>query len=94
MSLDDSKKLLQATTQNANDENNERDYAIITIFLNCGLRLSELVNINIKDIDFSEYKLNVVGKGNKERTIYLNKSCINAIKSYLEVRPKERSKSR
>ena len=88
LSLDDSKKLLNVT-MDENDENKERDYAIITIFLNCGLRLSELVGINIKDIDFSEEKLNVIGKGNKERTIYLNKACINAIKSYLEVRPKE-----
>jgi len=88
LSLDDSKKLLDVTLDE-NDENKERDYAIITIFLNCGLRLSELVGINIKDIDFSEYKLNVIGKGNKERTIYLNKSCINAIESYLNVRPKE-----
>ena len=53
------------------------------------MRLSELVGINIKDIDFSECKLNVIGKGNKERTIYLNKACMNAIAEYLEVRPKE-----
>ena len=86
LSLEDSKKLL-SVAMDENDENKERDYAIITIFLNCGLRLSELVGINIKDIDFSEYKLNVIGKGNKERTIYLNKACINAIQEYLKVRP-------
>ncbi len=51
------------------------------------MRLSELVNINIKDINFYDNKLNVVGKGNKERTIYLNKACIDAINSYLAVRP-------
>ena len=88
LSLEDSKKLL-AVSMDENDENKERDYAIITIFLNCGLRLSELVGINIKDIDFSECKLNVIGKGNKERTIYLNKACMNAIQEYLNVRPKE-----
>ena len=88
LSLEDSKKLLEVS-QDENDENKERDHAILTIFLNCGLRLSELVGINVKDIDFSEYRLNVIGKGNKERTIYLNKSCINAIKTYLNVRPKE-----
>lgn len=88
LSLDDSKKLLDVT-MDENDENKERDYAIITIFLNCGLRLSELVGINIQNIDFNECKLTVIGKGNKERTIYLNKACMNAIKSYLEVRPKE-----
>lgn len=86
LSLEDSKKLL-SVAMDENDENKERDYAIITIFLNCGLRLSELIGINIKDIDFSEYKLNVIGKGNKERTIYLNKACVNAIQEYLKVRP-------
>ena len=60
----------------------------MTLFLNCGLRLSELVGINIQDIDFSEAKLTVIGKGNKERTIYLNKACLNALSEYLSVRPK------
>lgn len=87
LSLDDSKKLL-AVADSEDDRNRERDYAILTLFLNCGIRLSELVGINIKDIDFSENKLNVIGKGNKERTIYLNKSCVNSINSYLSVRPK------
>lgn len=88
LSLDDSRKLLNIT-KNDNDENTERDYAIITLFLNCGLRLSELVGINISNINFSENKMTVIGKGNKERTIYLNDSCIKAIKSYLLVRPTE-----
>ena len=88
LSLDDSKKLLEASS-NEDNRNAQRDHAIITLFLNCGMRLSELVGINIKDIDFNECKLNVVGKGNKERTIYLNKACMNAIAEYLEVRPKE-----
>ena len=91
LSLDDSKKLLDAAFDEDN-RNYERDYAITTLFLNCGMRLSELVGINIKDIDFEESKLNVIGKGNKERTIYLNKACVNAISSYLEVRPKENIK--
>lgn len=89
LSLDDSKKLLNITASEEN-RNKERDYAIITLFLNCGMRLSELVGINIKDIDFNECKLNVIGKGNKERTIYLNKACINAIDDYLNIRPKEK----
>ncbi len=87
LSLDDSKKLLEVANSD-DDRNKERDYTILTLFLNCGMRLSELVGINIKDIDFSENKLNVIGKGNKERTIYLNRACINAINSYLAVRPK------
>ena len=51
------------------------------------MRLSELVSININDIEFSEWKLNVIGKGNKERTIYLNKACVKAIEEYLAVKP-------
>lgn len=90
LSLEDSKKLLNSTAQeNKDNRNTERDYAIITLFLNCGMRLSELVGINIKDIDFSECKLNVIGKGNKERVIYLNKACMKAIEDYLKVRPTE-----
>lgn len=77
------------TVQNEDNRNVSRDYAIITLFLNCGMRLSELVGINIKDITFSENKLNVIGKGNKERTIYLNNACIDAINKYLLDRPKE-----
>lgn len=88
LSLEDSKKLLNAT-QNEDNRNMERDYAIITLFLNCGMRLSELVGININDIDFSENKMTVIGKGNKERTIYLNKACVRAIHDYLDVRPKD-----
>ncbi len=94
LSLDQSRKLLQVAGTpplgtHGNHDNSSRNFAIITLFLNCGMRLSELVNINIKDIDFSENKLNVIGKGNKERAIYLNKACINAINDYLKDRPKE-----
>ncbi len=86
LTLDDSKKLLTVTSDE--ERNKERDYAIITLFLNCGLRLSELVGININDISFDDAKMTVIGKGNKERTIYLNKACLQAINNYLEVRPK------
>ena len=88
LSLDQSRKLLDVALDEDN-RNYERNYAITTLFLNCGMRLSELVGINIKDINFSECQMNVIGKGNKERTIYLNKACINAINNYLCVRPKE-----
>lgn len=88
LTLEDSKKLLDVAS-NEDNRNNERDYAITTLFLNCGMRLSELVNINIKDIQFDECKMTVIGKGNKERTIYLNNACMRAIANYLEVRPKE-----
>ena len=82
LTLDDSKKLLNVV--NAFDgKNKERDFAIITLFLNCGMRLSELISIDINHIDFENNKLNVIGKGNKERTIYLNKVCVNVIKDYI-----------
>ena len=68
-------------------DNRIRDYAIITLFLNCGMRLAELVGIDIQHIKFDEALLTVVGKGNKERTIYLNKAALSAIREYLEVRP-------
>lgn len=64
----------------------ERDYCIITLFLNCGMRLSELVSLNLSDIR-SNNTLVVTGKGNKERTIYLNDACIDAINAYLPFRP-------
>ena len=87
LSLDDSRKLLDAAS-NEDNRNHERDYAITTLFLNCGMRLSELVGINTNDIDFGECKMTVIGKGNKERTIYLNNACMKAISNYLQVRPK------
>lgn len=64
----------------------ERDFCILTLFLNCGLRLSELVGLNITDVR-SDNTMRVTGKGNKERVIYLNDSCLAAIHSYLKVRP-------
>lgn len=64
----------------------ERDYCILTLFLNCGMRLSELVGININDIR-SDNTLKVTGKGNKERMVYLNKACTNALEIYLRARP-------
>ena len=88
LSLDDSKKLLNIAASEDN-RNKERDYAITTLFLNCGMRLSELVGINEKDIDHNECKMTVIGKGNKERTIYLNKACMKAIDDYLLAKPKE-----
>lgn len=57
------------------------------------MRLSELVGINFKDINFSDCKMNVIGKGNKERTIYLNKACMSAINTYIAIRPRDAVKS-
>lgn len=61
--------------------NYHRDYCIITLFLNCGMRVSELVNINLSDI--ADDRLRLLGKGNKERIVYLNQACTQAIESYL-----------
>lgn len=88
LSLDESLKLLSAV----DGDFQVRNYAIITLFLNCGLRLSELVNINIRD--YKGDKLTVIGKGNKERTVYLNEACRNAIDNYLTQRPKDNVKDR
>ena len=92
LSLEESKKLLNVS-QDDTDRNSVRDHAIITLFLNCGMRLSELVGINISNIDFSECRMTVIGKGNKERTIYLNKACMNALKDYLSIRPHDKVKN-
>ncbi len=64
----------------------KRDYAIVTLFLNCGMRLSELSAINISHLK-DDNTLKVIGKGNKERTIYLNEASVYAINEYLKLRP-------
>jgi len=80
MNVDECKQLLESI----DGENKERDVAIITMFLNCGLRLNELANIDLKHISNNE--LTVIGKGDKERMIPLNQMCIDAINNYLNVR--------
>lgn len=89
LSLEQSVMLLQSV----DGKFKERDYCILTLFLNCGLRLSELVGINLSHIKDNN-TLVVLGKGNKERTIYLNDACISAIKSYMTVRPVDGVKDR
>ncbi len=64
----------------------ERDYCILTFFLNCGMRLSELVGLNYTDIR-PDNTARIVGKGNKERIIYLNSACLDAFHDYMQVRP-------
>ena len=88
LELDECKRLLSSIDGPYKD----RDYAIITLFLNCGMRLSELVNINLSDIK-DDY-ITVTGKGNKERIIYLNSACISAIKKYMKTRPVDNVKDR
>lgn len=83
LKLDEATSLLRSI----DGEFKSRDYAIITLFLNCGLRLSELVNINTSHI--RDDLLNIIGKGNKERSIHLNFACTEAINNYLKERPKD-----
>jgi len=89
LNLDKSKQLL-SNTINSDAKFKIRNYTITCIFLNCALRLSELVGINISNIkiDDSEQTLKILGKGNKERILYLDAAVCEAIKAYLEVRPK------
>ena len=80
LDLEESKMLLK----NVDGKFSARDYCIITIFLNCGLRLSELVSLNVADV--SKNPITVTGKGNKERQVYLNNACLDAITDYLQQR--------
>ena len=80
LTLDESIQLLESI----DGDNAERDFCIITLFLNCGVRISELVGLNLSDI--RDDRMRVLGKGNKERTVYLNAACQNAIDDWLEIR--------
>lgn len=89
LTLDESKTLLESVDGN----NKVRDYCIVTLFLNCGMRVSELVGLNLSSFDPELTKVNVIGKGNKERIIYINSACKTAILDYLEIRNKLKIKS-
>lgn len=84
LTLENSLELLDSV----DGPNKKRDYCILVLFLNCGLRLSELCGLDLSDIS-SEGTMTVTGKGNKERVVYLNNACKTAIKEYLAVRPNE-----
>lgn len=78
--------LLESIWHDEDSRSRLRDYAIVTLFLNCGMRLSELVGISITDLDRELRSLRVFGKGSKERIVYLNEACRSALFSYLELR--------
>lgn len=80
LTLEQSKSLLESVS----GPNEERDYAILMIFLSCGIRISELVGLNISDI-YAD-RIRVIGKGNKERIVYMGTSCKNAIFRYMNIR--------
>lgn len=84
LSLEDSLELLSCV----DGPNKERDYCILTLFLNCGMRLSELCGLNLGDIR-GDGTMRLLGKGNKERIVYINAACDEAIKAYLAVRPND-----
>ncbi len=80
LNLDESLELLDSV----DGKNSTRDYCILTLFLNCGLRISELVNLNKTDVRVDQ--LRVLGKGNKERMLYLNDACQRALEDWLTER--------
>lgn len=86
LTLDESKKLLWSLDKK--DKNYKRDMCILTLFLNCGLRVSELCSIDISKIKGDT--LTIIGKGNKERTVYLNKACLKVLADYIPTREVEK----
>ncbi|MBW6409541.1 tyrosine recombinase XerC [Clostridium weizhouense] len=82
LTLEQSLHLLESLDKK--NKNYARDYCILTLFLNCGMRLSELCGIKIDKI--RNDTLTIIGKGNKERTVYLNEACLRAINNYKQVR--------
>ncbi len=82
LNVEESKQLLSSVDTGTYSE---RDFAILTLFLNCGMRLSELVGINLSNI--KNNALTVIGKGDKERSVPLNSACLEAIEAYMKVRP-------
>ena len=82
LTLEQSIELLNAV----DGPNKERDYCILTFFLNCGMRLAELVAMNYNDIR-ADHTAQIIGKGSKKRIIYLNDACMAAFDAYMKVRP-------
>ena len=83
LTMEQCSALLQAVS----GPNEKRDYAILMLFLNCGIRRSELVGLNLTDV--YEDRIRVVGKGNKERFVYFGSACRKAIDAYLSIRNKQ-----
>lgn len=94
LSVDECVDLLQSVTNDEQSNSKERDYAILTIFLNCGVRLSELAGINLTDLDPELRSMRVIGKGSKERIVYLNEACRSALNAYLPIRRQTPAKNK
>ncbi|MFY9381053.1 MAG: tyrosine recombinase XerC [Eubacteriales bacterium] len=86
LTLEESISLLDAVRSDEKSKTRERDFCMITLFLNTGMRLSELAGISLEDMDSELRSLRVIGKGNKERIIYLNDACRAALSEYLPIR--------
>ena len=93
LTLEESLELLNAVKNDKESKTVTRDYAIITLFLNCGMRVSELVGINIEDVDREFRSLTVTGKGNKQRIVYLNEACRTSLSDYYEIRKSDKYKT-
>lgn len=90
LSVEESLMLLDAVRNDKESKSRIRDYAIITLFLNCGMRVSELAGIDINDVDRDFRSLTVTGKGNKQRIVYLNQACREALSDYYNERVSEK----
>lgn len=86
LSVEEAVRLLEAVSSDAESKTRQRDYSIIALFLNTGMRLSELVGLNLESFDPEITYVKVLGKGSKERIIYLNNAARDAVISYLKVR--------
>ena len=86
LTVEESVRLLETVRADKESKTAERDYSIIALFLNTGMRLSELVGLNLESFDSELNTVTVIGKGNKERLIYLNRAAKNAVVSYLRIR--------
>lgn len=91
LTLDESLELLE--NMNKDSKNYTRDYCILVLFLNCGMRLSELVGLDLNDYSEENSTLRLLGKGNKERIVYLNNACKAALNDYLQIRRQLKPKS-
>ncbi len=86
LTLDESTRLLETIGENKNEFFRKRDFAIVLTFLTTGLRLSELSSMDLDSIKNGQF--NVIGKGNKERVVYMTEACEYAIRDYIKIRPK------
>ncbi|MBO5051006.1 MAG: tyrosine-type recombinase/integrase [Clostridia bacterium] len=89
LTLEESRRLLTCIREDIESKHSVRDYAIVTLFLNCGMRLSELCGIDLPDIDPELRSLRVTGKGSKMRMIYLNDACRRALLEYISRRAEQ-----